>query len=544
MPEAWIQNYDPTGRFWLSFALASSPIVVLMGLLGIFNWPAHRAAIAGLIAALALAIGVYHMPASAALASAGYGACFGLMPIGWIILPAVFLFNLTNESGSFAIVKASVTSLSADRRLQGMLVAFAFGAFIEGCAGFGTPVAITSALLIGSGFPPVLAAGLALIANTAPVAFGSVGIPIKTLATVTGLDELKLAAMAGRQLPFFAMVVPGWMVYAMAGWKGVRGVWPAILVCGGTFAVVQFLTSNYLGSELVDVASGLASIVALALMLRMWKPREIWRFEGEARHESTRQRFTARQIIGAWMPWVFLSLSVVIWAVPSVRNGLDAAASPKFAVPGLHQRVYRDVPAVEKRDKPEDAVYKFNILSATGTGLVLASIASALWMRVAPGLFFAVLGRTFLRMIKPLLTIAAMLAIAYTTRYSGADVTLGLAFKHTGVLYPFFAAILGWLGVALTGSDTSSNALFGSMQRITAEQLHLNPVLICAANSTGGVMGKMIDAQSIVVSAAATGQSGSEGAILRFVFWHSLILASLMGLLTLAQAYWLTWMIP
>jgi lactate permease len=575
----WTQVYNPTGSVILSTLLAAMPIVVLLGTLGLFGWPAPRAAAAGLATALAVAIAAYGMPWQSAAAAAVYGACFGLFPIGWIVLGAVFLYCLTVETGEFEKVKSSVAALSPDRRIQALLIAFCFGAFVEGAAGFGTPVAISAALLIGAGFSPLNAAGLALIANTAPVAFGALGTPITTLAKVTGLPEMQLSMMAGRQLPFFSLIIPAWMIVAMSGWRNLRGVWPAVLLSGGSFAIVQFLTSNLLGPTLVDVAGGLVSLVLTALLLKFWQPADIWRFQDEVEphHAPAPQHFTRREIAVAWVPWILLSVCVLVWGIPQIRTFLDGGLSPaalaarnpqsdraptwwqrpnvlagltdtSIAVRHLNGLIYRDEPAVPRRHpegtRPEEALFRLNWLSATGTGILLAAVLSGCWMRVGPRRFARVWVATLHRMRWPLFTIAAMLAIAFTTRYSGIDVTLGLAFTHTGVLYPFFAAMLGWLGVALTGSDTSSNALFGSLQKVTAEQLGLNPVLICAANSTGGVMGKMIDAQSIVVSAAATNQPGNEGQILRFVFWHSLVLASLMGGLTLLQAYVFPWMVP
>lgn len=582
----WTQVYDPLDNAFLSTAMAAAPVVVLLSLLAFAGWTAPRAAAAGLATALLVAVFGYRMPAEMALASAGFGACFGLFPIGWIVLNAIFLYTLTVHTGQFEIVKRSVASLSADRRIQAMLIAFSFGAFVEGAAGFGTPVAISAALLIGLGFPPLYAAGLALIANTAPVAFGALGTPITTLAKVTGLDEMKLSAMAGRQLPIFSVIVPAWMVVTMSGWRGLRGVWPAVLVSGGSFAAIQFVVSNWLGPTLVDVAGGLASLVLLTLLLKVWKPREFWEFPASAHDPVQPQpdtRFvqqaldrsdTRGEVIRAWVPWILLSLCVFLWGVPQVRTFLDGGlagdalskrsssvaneselqwwqrpnlfagwSSRIVQVPSLHERVLRDRPAVEKPE-PEKAEFKFNWLSATGTGIFIAAVLSAAWMGVPPGVFVVTFLATLRRMVGPLFTIAAMMAVAFVTRYSGSDVTLGLAFTHTGVLYPLFAAMLGWLGVALTGSDTSSNALFGSLQKVTAQMLGLNPILICAANSTGGVMGKMIDAQSIVVAAVATGQHNQEGRILRFVFWHSVILALLMGLLTLLQAYAFPWMVP
>ncbi|MBA3481250.1 MAG: L-lactate permease [Pirellulales bacterium] len=586
----WTQVYNPTNIEWLSTLLAAAPIVVLLGTLGLLGWSAPRAAAAGLVTALAVAIGVYGMPTGAALASAGFGAAFGLFPIGWIVLMAVFLYALTVETGEFEKIKHSVMALSPDRRVQAMLIAFSFGAFMEGAAGFGTPVAISAALMIGAGFPPLYASGLALIANTAPVAFGALGTPILTLAKVTGLPEMQLSAMAGRQLPLFSLIVPGWMVWVMAGWRGVRGVWPAIVVSGGTFGVLQFAISNFVGPTLVDIAAGLGSLVALALMLRVWQPREIWHFDGEVDGEGTeisakpplgrelgaerqasgRPNYSRAEIASAWTPWVILSLCVFAWGLPQFRTFMNGGASQvattadssaeqawwerpnslagrsvlAWHVPYLHLQIRPDSDILEGETQPKPAEFKLNWLSATGTGILVAAVLSACWMRVPPRRFVSLFVDTVHRLRWSLFTISAMMAIAYLTQYSGSDVTLGLAFTRTGVLYPFFAAMLGWLGVALTGSDTSSNALFGNLQRITAERLGLNPILIATANSTGGVMGKMIDAQSIVVASAATGQQGNEGQILRFVFWPSVTLAALMGLLTLIQAYWLPWMIP
>lgn len=596
----WTQVYDPTGSAVLSTLLAASPIVVLLGALGLLNWPAPRAAFAGLVAAVGVAILICGMPWQTALASAGYGAAVGLFPIGWIVLGAVFLYALTVDAGQFEKIKWSVASLSPDRRIQALMIAFSFGAFLEGAAGFGTPVAISAALLIGTGFKPLHAAGLALIANTAPVAFGALGTPIHTLADVTKLPEMQLSQMAGRQLPIFSLLIPAWMVVVMSGWKGLRGVWPAVLVSGASFAIVQFLTANYLGPTLVDVAGGLISLISLTLFMRVWKPKEIWLFHDERNdstsaaelsittansiepNDATRMRnqsaplrkYTRREVVSAWVPWMALSLCVLIWGLPPVQAWLDGgrALRPtapgstsnvqptptwweqpnalaghtlfKFPIPHLDRLVARGAGAGSNTGTPEDAVYKLNWLSATGTGIFVATLISALWMRIRPRRCARILLDTLVRMRWPLFTIATMLAIAYTTRYSGTDVILGLAFTKTGILYPFFAAMLGWLGVALTGSDTSSNALFGSLQKVTAEGLGLNPVLICAANSTGGVMGKMIDAQSIVVSAAATNQPGGESQILRFVFWHSIVLAMLMGLLTFLQATVFSWMIP
>ncbi len=573
----WTQIYDPFGNAWLSTLIAALPVILLLGLLATGRVSAQMAALAGLVGALLTAIFAYvpEMPGVESygdrvarwvptmLAAAANGAAFGLLPIGWIVLAAIFLYNLTVEAGQFEVVKHSVASLSDDRRIQALLIAFSFGAFIEGAAGFGTPVAIAAALMMGAGFKPLFAAGLALLANTSPVAFGALGTPIITLANVTGLPESHLSAMAGRQLPFFSLLVPVWLVWVMAGWRGVLGVWPALLICGGSFALVQFLVANFHGPWLVDVAGGLISLVCLALFLRVWQPKHTWHFADEASPvpletgsgAAVAPFYTQAQIFSAWVPWILLSFFVFLWGLPQVKAALRTGPGlVSIRVPGLHQRIARDEPVVSKR-AVENAVYDLAWLSATGTGIFLAAILSAAWLGFSPRRFLAVFVATCRKMRWPLFTIACMLAIAFTTRFSGMDATLGLAFTRTGWIYPLFAALLGWLGVALTGSDTSSNALFGSLQTITASRLvsdgtlytlsdYQARILLASANSTGGVMGKMIDAQSIVVAAVATGQHGQEGPILRFVFWHSLVLAVLMGLLVLFQAYVWTASIP
>ncbi len=559
----WIQVYDPLGSLWLSTAAAALPIVLLLVALAIFEWRAHMAALAGLVAALAIATIVFGMPPGTAAATAVYGAAYGFLPIGWIVLNAVFLYELTVATGQFQILRRSVGRVSKDRRVQALLVAFSFGAFIEGACGFGAPIAICSALLIGLGFAPLYAAGLSLIANTAPVAFGSIGIPILTLASVTGIPASTLGIMAGRQLPLVSLIIPIWLVATLSGWRGLRGVWPAVLVCGGTFAIVQFLWSNFIGVELVDIAGGVASIGALALLCRAWQPRDIWTFEGDASRlgnpTTADPEFDRRQVRRAWMPWLFLSVAVVVWGLTPVKAALNGSAilSPRWNVPYLHRLVFRDYPVVAQKIDPaligdasyrnahaEPAVYTLNWASATGTGVLLSTFATALYFRVSLAQLLAVAATTMRRMRVPLATIMLMLSLGFVTRYGGTDATLGLAFTRTGRLYPFFATFLGWLGVALTGSDTSSNVLFGSLQKITAQQLGFDPVLIVTANSTGGVMGKMIDAQSIVISTASTGQVGQEGRILRFVFWHSVALVTIMAIIVTLQAYVFPWMIP
>jgi lactate permease len=549
MPAAvWLHVYDPFGSRPLSTLVALAPLAALLGLLAFAGWSATRAAAAGLATALAIAVGVFGMPADAAAAAAVHGIAFGLFPIGWIVLSAMFLYALSVEAGALEVMKRSVTRLSADHRVQALLIAFSFGAFLEGAAGFGAPVAISAALLAGAGFPALEAACIALIANTAPVAFGALGTPILTLSKVTGLEVDAISALAGRQLPFFSLVVPAWMVVALAGWRGLAGVWPAVVVCGASFAAVQAALANFVGPALVDVVGGIASLVATAVFLRVWRPRETWRHGASGGDQGPRRdepHDPPGRIAWAWMPWAFLSIAVFLWGLPPVKAAIERVAPPpEISVPRLDGRVARVPPATREPREIERAVYRFNWLSAAGTGILAAALVSIPWLGVswrrAALLWLTTLGR----LAESLATIALMLALAFVTRYSGTDVTLGLALTQTGPAYAFFAPLLGWLGVALTGSDTSSNAMFGSLQRVTAEQLGLDPLLTCTANSTGGVMGKMIDAQSIVVSATATGVHRREGAILRRVFPHSLALALLMGLLVALQAGPLAWMVP
>lgn len=541
----WTQNYTPLlDSLTASTLVAASPVVVLLGLLAFFHVRAHWAALAGLVAVLVASIFVYHMPAQMALAATVYGALYGLLPIGWIVLNVVFLYDITVKTGQFEIVKQSIANLSADRRIQALLIAFSFGAFIEGAAGFGAPVAISAAMLIGIGFRPLLAACLALIGNTAPVAFGSLGTPIIALAQVTGLPLLELSAMTGRQLPFFSLIVPFWLIAAMTGWRAMWQIWPACLVGGASFAIVQFLVSNYHGPWLVDTASSLASIGSILLLLRFWQPRTIWRFSEETGSaDAGKSVLSGRVLFRAWSPWLVLTVVVFIWALPVTKTWLNGIWETKIAVPYLHQAVLK-APPLALELKAESAVYTLNLLSATGTAPLLTAIIAGLFLGFGlPKLFRTYLG-TIWRVRWSLLTICTMLALAFTSRYAGLDSTLGLAFASTGVLFPFFSPLLGWLGVALTGSDTASNVLFGNLQQITAQQVGISPVLAAAANSSGGVMGKMIDAQSIVVAGVATGQQGGEGEILRKVFWHSLSLAVLVGIFVFIQAYFFPGMVP
>jgi len=540
----WTQNYAPLGNLFLSALVAALPVVVLLGSLAFFHVKAHVAALLGLATALLVAFFVYRMPGSMAIAAALNGAAFGLLPIGWIVLNAIFVYDISVQTGQFEVVKESIAGLAADRRIQLLLIGFSFGAFIEGAAGFGTPVAICGAMLIGLGFRPLAAAGLALIGNTAPVAFGALGTPVITLASVTGLPVEKLSAMVGRQLPFFSVIVPFWLIWAMAGFAGMAEVWPACLVAGIFFAVPQYIVSNHVGPALVDIIASAVSIGATYVLLKFWQPKKIWRFPGEAEGvRAAHEKPTAAAAWKAWMPWIILSVIVFIWGTVTMKTWLNGISAPKWPVPNLHNLVLK-APPIATKPTPEGAIYVFNWLSATGTALFLTGIISGVLLGLSPGKLVRTYGHTLNRVKFSLLTIAAMLALGFTTRYSGSDASMGLAFAATGAVFPFFSAMLGWLGVALTGSDTSSNVLFGNLQKISAQQLGLNPILTAASNSSGGVMGKMIDAQSIVVAGVATGQQGEEGNILRFVFWHSLVLAALVGVLVLLQAYVFPGMIP
>jgi lactate permease len=556
----WNQVYSPvSGSVLLSALVAALPVVVLLGLLAFFHVRAHWAALLGLATSLAIAITVYGMPSKLALAAAANGAAFGLLPIGWIILAAIFLYDITVKSGDFEVLKHTIAGLASDRRIQLLLIGFSFGAFIEGAAGFGTPVAICGAMLIGLGFRPLQAAGLALLGNTAPVAFGALGTPVITLAKVTGLPENLLSAMVGRQLPFFSVLVPFWLIWAMAGRRKMVEVWPACLTCGLSFAIAQFLVSNYWGPSLVDIIGSIVSMLSLVVLLKFWQPKTTWSFE----HESDTERaaeVAARPVhapataFKAFLPWIFLMVFVFAWGYPKFKEILNGGAKGhenflnhvsvvEVHVPALDKAVVK-VPPVVKKPTPEPAVYVFNWLSATGTSLLLTAIVSGLVLGFSIGELLKIFWGTLMRVRLSLLTIAAMLALGFSTRYAGLDASMGLAFAATGALFPFFSPMLGWLGVALTGSDTSSNVLFGGLQKISAEQLGISPILACAANSSGGVMGKMIDAQSIVVAGVATGQQGKEGEILRYVFWHSIVLACLVGVVVVLQAYVFPWMIP
>jgi lactate permease len=573
----WTQVYDPFGHWWLSTLVAALPILVLFGLLAGLKVKPHLCAISGALTAILVAVIFFKMPLSLAAMSFGYGVAFGLLKIAWIVLAAVYLYDISVETGQFEIMKESVAGITADRRLQVLLVAFCFGAFIEGAAGFGAPVAIAGAFMIGLGFRPFHAAALNLIANTAPVAWGAIGTPVHTLAAVTALPESDLNAMIGRILPFTAIIVPFWLVRTMVGWSETFEVLPAILVVGVSFAITQFFWSNFIDSNLVDIMGGVVSIIATVAFLHIWKPKRIWRFDYDQAEapvtEHTKsvtdqfggewkpaefdglakvRNYTVPQVLRAWMPFAVLSLFVLLWGLPKIKAAINTATTPSFKVfmpdgkprpgppgwdvPYLHNAVFRSAPVVTK-PTPEAARYDFNWLSATGTGCFLAAIVSGLLLGVSPIRLAAIFWRTLKRMRLAVIAISFMLGLGYVTRYSGLDAVLGLAFTRTGWAYPFFGTFLGWLGVALTGSDTSSNALFGSLQRITSQQLGIDPILMCAANSAGGVMGKMVDAQSITIATAATEQVGNEGVIFRFVAWHSVALGAIVGVIVMLYAY-------
>ncbi len=534
----WAQAYDPTGHWLASTLFAALPVVVLLGAMAIFHLKAHVAAVLGLGTALTVAIALYHMPVRLALTTAVYGGGYGLFPICWIILPVIFLYQLTVKTGRFVALQESLTNITDDGRLQLLLIAFALGAFFEGASGFGTPVAVCGAILISLGFKPIQAAGLSLIANTAPVAFGALGIPIITLQAVTGLDLMVLTKMTALILIPFCMLVPFWLIWAYAGFKKMIEVWPPILVAATTFSAAQYFMAANFGPWLVAIVASTSTIVVLIIFLQFWKPKRVLNAQGEDITGKVRQRFnhSAGHTFGAWLPWLVLSVMVFVWGIPQFSAWLNKATTIKIPVVGLHNLVQR-IPPVVIKPTAEAAVYNLNWAAATGTAIMLAAILAGFLMGLGPKSLVQTFVKTVFSIRFTVITIAAMLALGFVTRYCGLDATMGLAFARTGVLYPFFGTLIGWLGTATTGSDTSSNVLFGSLQKLTAQQIGVSPSLMASANSAGGVMGKMIDAQSIVVASTATQNYGQEGTILRFVFWHSLALACMAGCVVFLLAY-------
>jgi lactate permease len=542
----WSQVYDPFGNATLSTIAAALPVVTLLVLIASNAVKAHIAAIAALIVANLVAIVFFTMPIGLSLRATLFGAVTGFFPIGWIVLNVIFLYRLTVAKGVFETLQTTIGSVTTDRRLQLLLIAFSFGAFFEGASGFGTPVAVTAAILIGLGFSPLAASGLSLIANTAPVAYGALGTPIAGLASVTGIDPYILGAMVGRQLPFFSLMVPFWLIWVFAGWRGMLQIWPAILVSGVSFAVPQFLISNYVNPWIVDIGASLISMGCLIGFLKLWSPKKLWLSPAlRSKDDSAatmpppapaKLKPTTEQVWASLMPWIIVCAILLIWGTGWFKALVNPYATWSFPIPDLHNMINK-VPPVAAAPTPEGAVFAFTWLSYTGSGMLIAAIISGFVMGFSPMKMMVEYAGTIKVCAYSLITISAMLAIGTLTRLSGIDATLGLAFAGAGVLYPFFGTLLGWLGVALTGSDTASNVLFGNLQKTTAEQLGLSPILMSAANSSGGVMGKMIDAQSIVVASTATNWFGHEGTILRFVFWHSIALACLVGVLVMLQAY-------
>ena len=549
----WVQAYNPLGNITLSALVAAIPLFVLLYMLGVKRVKGHIAAAVGLTSAVLLAIIVFGMPAGLAISATLNGAMYGIFPIVWIVVTAIWVYNMTVESGEFEIIKNSLASITDDRRLQALFIAFAFGSFIEGTAGFGTPVAITAAMLVGLGFNPIYAAGICLIANTAPVAFGAIGIPIVVAAQVSNLDVMHISQIVGRQLPFLAVIVPLWLVVMMCGWKRAMEVLPAVMVAGFCFAITQFLTSNYVNPYLPDITSAVVTIVGLLVFLKFWKPANVWHFPDEkpAAGGKVQLKYSTGEVLRAWAPYLILAGLVFLWAddkyikLKLTLLNIDKM-NPFFSIswPGLDGLIQKAAPVVAK-NTAYPAKYTVNLLSAAGTAILFSGLLSVFIIpNYGFGRAFACLGRTIKQLVFPICTIAMILGLAYIMNYSGMSSTLGLAFTATGGLFPFFSPVLGWLGVFLTGSDTSANALFGSMQRTAAEQIGVDPNLTVAANSSGGVTGKMISPQSISVATAATGLVGEEGTIFRFTLLHSIAMLLCMSLLTLAQAYTLSWMLP
>ncbi|MCE9903336.1 L-lactate permease [Hafnia paralvei] len=550
--QVWQQVYDPIGNIWLSSLIAALPILFFFYALIKLKLKGYIAATITVGIALLVALFFYKMPADRAFASVIYGFFYGLWPIAWIIIAAVFVYKISVKTGQFDIIRSSILSITPDQRLQMLIVGFCFGAFLEGAAGFGAPVAITAALLVGLGFNPLYAAGLCLIVNTAPVAFGAMGIPIIVAGQVTGLDSFEIGQMVGRQLPFLTIIVLFWIMAIMDGWRGIKETWPAVVVAGGSFAVAQYLSSNFIGPELPDIISSLVSLVCLTLFLRVWQPKRIFRFNdvGASITDQTlaRQNYTLKQVIRAWMPFIFLTATVTIWSIPPFKALFAKGGALQdwvfnFSVPFLDKLVAK-MPPVVAESMPYAAVYKLDWLSATGTAIIVAAVISVIYLRMKPRAAVETFFSTMKELALPIYSIGMVLAFAFISNYSGLSATLALALAHTGDAFTFFSPFLGWLGVFLTGSDTSSNALFAALQATTAQQIGVSDVLLVAANTTGGVTGKMISPQSIAIACAAVGLVGKESDLFRFTVKHSLIFTCMVGVITTLQVYLLTWMIP
>ncbi|MBH9983278.1 lactate permease LctP family transporter [Bartonella sp. B10834G6] len=545
----WMQNYVPVGNLWLSALIAAIPIIFFFLAFTLLRLKGHVAGTITVILSFLIAVFVYGMPIGPAISSAIYGFFYGLWPIAWIIVGAVFLYKISVVTGDFNIVRHSILGITEDQRLQLILVGFAFGAFLEGAAGFGAPVAITAALLAGLGFRPLYAAGLCLIANTAPVAFGAMGIPIIVAGQVSNIDPFLLSQMAGRQLPFLSVFVPFMLVIIMDGWRGVRETWPAVLVGGGTFAIVQFLTSNYFGPELPDITAAIATLVVLPLFLRLWQPKRIFRFdESEAAPKEEIPHYSTGEIIKAWSPFIILTIFVMVWSIAPfkklfAKGGALESWVLSFDVSFLNNIIVKTAPIVAT-DSKISAVYKFDWFSATGTAIILAAVVSTFVLKMRPARAISVFGMTLKELALPIYSIGIVLAFAFIANYSGLSSTLALALSQTGKSFTFFSPFLGWLGVFVTGSDTSSNALFGALQATTAHQIGVSDVLLVAVNSTGGVTGKMISPQSIAIACAAVGLVGKESDLFRYTVKYSLGLCAIAGIMTTLQGYVLPWMIP
>ena len=554
MLQQWQQIYDPMGNIWISSAIALIPIIFFFLALAVFRMKGSVAGTITVVLALLVSLFAYQMPVAMAFASMVYGFLYGLWPIAWIIIGAVFLYKISVKTGQFDIIRSSILSITEDQRLQMLFVGFAFGAFLEGAAGFGAPVAITAALLVGLGFKPLYAAGLCLIVNTAPVAFGAMGIPIIVAGQVSGVDTMEISQMVGRQLPFMVIIVLFWIMAIMDGWRGVKETWPAVIVGGGSFALAQYLTSNFVGPELPDITAAIAALVSLTILLKFWQPKHIFRFANEDANiqenlaEQKQHKYTIGQIAKAWSPFAILTAMVTVWSIQPfkalfAKDGALADLVISVKVPFLHQLVQK-MPPVVNEIKDYDAIYKFDWLSATGTAIFIAAIITIIYLKMKPKDAVATFAETVNELKIPIYSIGMVLAFAFIANYSGMSATLALALAHTGQAFTFFSPFLGWLGVFLTGSDTSANALFSALQATTAQQIGVPEVLLVAANTSGGVTGKMISPQSIAIACAAVGLVGKESDLFRFTVKHSITFTVMIGIIITLQAYVFPWMIP